>query len=259
MLRMRPLGEADRIVTLFSRERGKLSAVAKGVRKTRSKFGARLDFFSRVSLMLHEGKSLDVITSVQIVRAIWEKLVDPDTFALASYVAETIDALCETDFAVPDLYDTLCEFQNALARPGDRDLLLAAVDLRMLGALGFTPELEACARCGATLGARPLSGGRAWLSPEAGGLVCNACVRQMREAHETFDRVHGAFSVGAKEFTALRALGGVPFDNLGASGKGTPLHRATRAFIENHMGRRSRALTVVGAGTKFERSAARKA
>src|ERR1700687_5466995 len=125
---MRALGEADRIITLFSRELGKQSAVARGARKIQSKFGARLDFFSRVALMLHTGKSLDVITSVQTVKSIWEELVDPDAFAAASYVAESIDALSEPDLAVPELYDALCELHVALARKVDRESFFTALE-----------------------------------------------------------------------------------------------------------------------------------
>jgi len=88
VLRMRPLGEADRILTLFSRERGKLTGVAKGVRKTQSKFGARLEFMARSALLLHTGRSLDVITSARLVSGAWEQLVIPEVYSLASYLAE---------------------------------------------------------------------------------------------------------------------------------------------------------------------------
>lgn len=256
---MRPLGEADRIVTLFSRERGKQSAVAKGARKTQSKFGARLDFFSRVALMLHEGKSLDVITSVQTVKAIWEQLVDPDAYAAASYVAETIDSLCEPDLAVPELYETLCEFQDALAERVDRDRLLAAADLRILSALGFAPELDACARCGAMLGQRPLVGGRAHLSPQAGGLLCTACTHELRTDRQAAVAAGGLLSLSAAEFARLRALRDTPLKKIDASDGHTQLQRVTRALIEYQTGRRSKALSVEGAGSRLARSTARKA
>lgn len=266
MLRMRPLGEADRIIVLFSRERGKINAVAKGARKPRSKFGGRLDFFTRVNLMLHAGRSLDVVTGAQTVRAIWEQLVDPDAFSAASYVAEVVDALCEVDMAVPDLYDALCEFQDALAKPGDIDTLLAAMDLKVLGALGFTPELDACARCGAVLGARPLSGGRAWLSPQAGGLLCTACVRSLRA--DSAGSSGELISVAASDFARLRALrdslagdrertpatlaGGDQGAHLPtpAPSKGVVLTRITRSFVEQQMGRRSKVHESARARTK---------
>jgi len=251
---MRALGEADRIVTIFSRERGKQSAVARGARKIQSKFGARLDFFSRVALMLHSGKSLDVITSVQTVKSIWEELVDPDAFAAASYVAETIDALSEPDLAVSELYDALCEFQIALAGHVDRDALLAAMDLRLLGALGFAPEFESCARCGAVLGRRPLKGGRAHLSPQAGGLLCDACVRELRSDPTATAAGGGMLSMSAAEFGRLRALRETPLEKIEDHGKRSQLHRITQAFVEYQMGRRSKALSVVGPQTKLQKS-----
>ena len=259
MLRMRALGEADRIVTLFSRERGKQSAVARGVRKIQSKFGARLDFFSRVALMLHTGKSLDVITSVQTVKSIWEELVDPDAFAAASYVAESIDALSELDLAVPELYDALCEFQVALALKVDRDSLLTAMDLRVLGALGFAPEFESCARCGAVLGRRPLKGGRAHLSPQACGLLCDTCTRELHMDPKAAAAAGGLLSMSAPEFARLRALRATPLAAIESHGTRSHLHRITQAFVEYQMGRRSKALSVAEPQTKLQRSTSRRA
>jgi len=265
VLRRRPLGEADRIITLFSRERGKLAAVAKSARKSHSKFGARLDFFTRVQVSLHAGRSLDVITAVQSVKSIWDQLVDPETFALVSYVAEVVDALCETDLAIPDLYAVLCELQAALALGlVNRDLLMAAADLRMLGALGLAPELDACARCGAALGQRPLHGGRALLSPQAGGLLCNTCLREIRASGESSE-ARGLFPISARDFAALRAARTQSMAAIVQSEPGphprvdARVHKATHAFVEYQLGRRSKALAVGGADSKFERSAARRA
>ena len=263
VLRMRALGEADRIVTLFSRERGKQSAVARGARKPQSKLGAQLDFFSRVALVLHPGRSLDVITSVHSTGSVWERLVDPDTFAAASYVAEAIDALSEPDLAVPELYESLCQYRAALAGPMDRDALLAAMDLRILSALGFAPELEGCARCGTALGRRPLSGGRAHLSPQACGLVCERCTRELRADPHAAAAAGGLLSLSAADFARLRALRELP---LGSGGdrdeqrqSGARVHRVTRAFVEYQMGRRSRALAVVGAASKLVLATRRRA
>jgi len=264
VLRRRPLGEADRIITLFSRERGKLSAVAKSSRKAHSKFGARLDFFTRAQLSLHTGRSLDVITAVQNVKSIWDQLVEPDTYALASYVAEVIDALCEPDLAIPELYTTLCETQDALGfGHHNRDLLMAVTDLRILGALGLAPELDACARCGSPLGGRPLRAGRATLSPQAGGLLCSSCLGEIRASGEGGE-ARGLFSVNASDFKALRAARSQPLlatvqQVEGEQKSDARLHKATHAFVEFHLGRRSKALAVGGADAKFERRALRRA
>src|SRR4029077_12183949 len=145
VLRRRPLGEADRILTLLSRERGKISAVAKGVRKTQSKFGARLDFFNRAIVTLHQGRSLDIVTGATSVGGAWERVVDPDVFAFLSYLATAIDDLSEPGMAIPELFDVLCKTHDALAAGVTPGALAAAVDLQILGALGLTPELSACA------------------------------------------------------------------------------------------------------------------
>ena len=249
-LRLRPGGEADRIVSLFTRERGKVAAVAKGVRKPHSKFGGRLDFFMRGRVTLHAGKSLDVVTGVVSLPSVWERLVDPDVFTAASYVAEVIDSLCEPEMAVPAIYDLLCEFQDSLAattavdRKPQLDVLLAAADLRMLSAFGLAPELDACARCGSPLGNRPLASGRAMLSPHAGGLLCSSCVKQLRGEGAEGD-VRDMFSISAPALAALRALRHADFSKLPANGAAS-LQRATRSFVEYQMGRKSKALSASG-------------
>src|SRR5215469_6800563 len=97
VLRGRNLGEADRIFTLFTSERGKLDAVAKGVRRTKSQFAGRLEFLTEAAFTMHGGRSLDVITGATILHSEWERLVEPKCFAAAGLVAELIDAFCEPD------------------------------------------------------------------------------------------------------------------------------------------------------------------
>lgn len=257
MLRTRPLGEADRIVILFSKDRGKIDAVARGARRPASAFGGRLEFFTRVDVMLHAGRSLDTITSARIVNGIWEQLVDPERFAAASYVAEVIDALCEPGLAVPELYEALCAFQAALAVSTDFETLLTVMNLRILSALGVSPELDACARCGAVLGKRPLVGGRAWLSPQAGGLLCTACVQSVREG--TADMKSDLLSVAAADLAKLRTWREASLDpaatlEAGARSKAAAAERASRAFVEHQMGRRSRAKSPGRVRTKVSKA-----
>jgi DNA repair protein RecO (recombination protein O) len=246
VLRLRPLGEADRILTLFSRERGKLHAVAKGSRKTQSRFGARLDFFSHASLSLHTGRSLDIVTGVRSVAGaprIWEQLVEPETFALASYVCEVIDALSEPDLAVPDLFELLRELQAAIGEGVPAADLAPAVDLRLLAALGLTPELDACARCGAALGKRPLAGGRARLSPGSGGLVCSRCAVEEKALGSSTGQ-GATYSVSATELMLLRGLRTMPFAALRELPDVARVRRVTRPFVEYQLGRRSKSLTI---------------
>lgn len=260
VLRMQPLGEADRILTLFSRERGKLRAVAKGVRRTQSKFGARLDFFSRANMALHTGRNLDVITSAASIAGVWEALVDPDVYAFVSYVAEVVDGLSEPGLPVPEVYDLLCEIEGVLAdgrakaemEPVEsraaRDLgrvvesLRPVFDLKLLAALGFGIGLDACARCGTPLGRRPFAGGRAALSPEAGGLVCRRCLDlgsgDEDDTHRTFTIVRTT----PAEFELLRRATDVAFTDALEEPELGRLARITQAFVQYQLGHSSRAL-----------------
>lgn len=243
VLRLRPLGEADRILTLFTRERGKLSAVAKGSRKTQSKFGARLDFFARSLLTLHAGRSLDIITSASLVAGSWERLVDPDTYAFASYVAEVIDTMCEPEMPLSDLYELLVELQDSLGDAGvNAHGLRAVFDLRALSVLGFGLELDACARCGTALGRRPFAGGRAALSPEAGGLVCRQCLDSGASGDGEVRRDLHVVRISGGEFELLKTARDLPFADVAELPELAPLARVTEAFMQHHLGRASRAL-----------------
>jgi DNA repair protein RecO (recombination protein O) len=242
VLRRRPLGEADRILTLFSRERGKLSGVAKGVRKTQSKFGARLDFFNRAIITLHSGRSLDIVTGASSVGGAWERIVDPDAFAFASYVAEVVDDLCEPGLAVPELFDVMCEAHDALAAGIAPGVIAAAVDLKMLAALGFAPELEACARCGDALRRRPLAGGKATLSPAAGGLICRRCAQEPSAFEAPGRPGERSLVVSAGELAALRTVGAARLSDLAGQNAFSSLSTITNSFVQYHLGRRSKSL-----------------
>lgn len=264
VLRLRPLGEADRALTLFSRERGKLHAAAKGARKARSKFAGRLDFFRRAFVTLHTGRSFDVVTGVrsapgaQLAASAWRHLVEPDAFALASYAAEVIEALSEPDLAVPDLFELLCELEAVIAAGTPVAALGPALDLRLLAAFGLAPQLDGCARCGSPLGERPLSGGRATLSPHAGGLLCRRCaIESVAETKRESLRTRGhAVSASAAEVRAIRALRGMPLAHVAQHAELARLRRITRAFVEYQLGRRSHALSVDDARPRRRVSAA---
>jgi DNA repair protein RecO (recombination protein O) len=176
VLRARPLGEADRILRLFTSERGKLDAVAKGVRRAKSHFAGRLEFGNECDLQMHHGRSLDVIVSADIVNAPWERLVEPDRFAVAHLVAELIDAFCEPDLAMPDVYDLLSGMIGAIAASDLPRSLVPRFSLRLLSALGLEPPVDACVRCG-----RAFEGQRAWADAQAGGFIGPCCREAWRD------------------------------------------------------------------------------
>jgi DNA repair protein RecO (recombination protein O) len=176
VLRSLRLGEADRIVHLYTRERGRIGAVAKGIRKTKSRFGGRLEPLSYVALQLHQGSGeLQTVTGVDLVRA--HNAVREDQYRLnvgligaeAMLRLFTEQERNERAFiALTRFLDALEEAGAAASRPA-LDPLALAFQLKLLWLSGYLPHLTSCAECGAE--DAPLVG----YSPQAGGAVCRAC------------------------------------------------------------------------------------
>jgi len=226
VLRGRNLGEADKIFTLFTRARGKIDAVAKGVRRIKSQNAGRLEFLTEAALTMHAGRNLDVITGATILHSEWEGIVQPGAFAAANVVAELVDAFCEPDFAQAEIYELLAGAVHALAVAERPSELLPRFELRLLDVLGVLPSLDSCVRCGDLLeGARHV-----WLDPSAGGLVCDAC--------------HAGGEAGrldADEIANIRALA-APRARRGATTSALPnVARAVDALLVYHLGKRAKA------------------
>lgn len=168
VLRTAKLGEADRIVTLFTERHGKVRAVAKGVRRTKSRFGGRLEPFMRVDLLLGEGRTFDTISQAESLAAYAGAIVgDVDSYAAANAIAETLNDLAGTEHEpAPAQYRLLVGALHALAtcRHAPRDIAWSYI-LRALSMAGWTPRLDSCVVCGTT---RDLC----FFSPAAGGMMC---------------------------------------------------------------------------------------
>ncbi|HEV2373083.1 MAG TPA: DNA repair protein RecO [Streptosporangiaceae bacterium] len=177
VLRTQDLGEADRIVTLLTRRTGRVRAVAKGVRRTKSRFGARLEPFTHVDLMLYTGRSLDVVTQADTVRAYGEQLW-PD---YPRYTTGTAMLEATERFTTVEKEPVLRQFLllvgglRALAEGEHQPrLVLDAYLLRSLSVAGYAPALEECAVCGSGDVAFSDGKSRVFAIP-AGGLTCHAC------------------------------------------------------------------------------------
>ncbi|MDO5091963.1 MAG: DNA repair protein RecO [Propionibacteriaceae bacterium] len=170
VLRTWKLGEADRIVGLFTRQHGKVRAVAKGVRKTSSKFGARLEPFSHIDVQLARGRgALETITQVE---SLHPSLLggDYDQFCAAQVMVEAADRLVAEDH-MPSLSQYRLLLGGLLALRRGELPLTAVVDsylLRGMAVAGWAVSTEACAGCGQTEQLR-------WFSPQMGGVVCPDC------------------------------------------------------------------------------------
>lgn len=173
VLRTHPLGEADRIITLLTRRHGKVRAVAKGVRRTGSRFGARLEPFGLIDVQLHTGRTLHTVTQVVTIETFAEGISsDYARYTAASAMLETTDRL--TDEVVdPNAQQFLLlvgALRTAAAGRIPPSLVLDAFLLRTLAHAGWAPDLRTCALCGA-------EGPHHAYDVAAGGLVCSACRR----------------------------------------------------------------------------------
>lgn len=169
VLRTMKLGEADRIVTFLTQGSGKVRAVAKGVRKTKSRFGARLEPFTHVDLVLYQGRELDIVTQAQIISAFGEIRLDYGRFAAGEVILEATDRIAQERERSVRTFMLLLGALRALSLPDEEPSVVADSFLLRLAALaGFSPSLDACAVCG-----RP--GPHERFSVGQGGMVCETC------------------------------------------------------------------------------------
>lgn len=147
VLRTYKLGEADRIVVLATKANGKVRAVAKGVRKTKSRFGARLEPLSYVSLQLYEGRNLDTITQAETIDSFRAIREDLDRYGSAVGVLEVVDQIAMEREVDPRRFAMLVGVLRTIAE-NDNPLVVPAFYLKVLAHEGFQPEVEACVSCG---------------------------------------------------------------------------------------------------------------
>lgn len=230
VLSSRPLGEADRIVTLFTKELGRVDAVVKGVRRTKSRWGGRLEPFGLVDLVLFRGRSLFTVTSAQLVGANIRLREDREAMAAAALACEASAGLFAE--AEPEerafnlLARTLREADVGFAGPARRAPLVLGAFIKLLGEAGYLPVLDQCAACGATDGlALAFSAAR-------GGLVCERCL-------------HEGVPITPVAVAALRQALGLPLAELRALPGDEAVEEALRhlhALYAYHTGAQLRSL-----------------
>lgn len=236
VLRTHRLGETDRIVTLLLEGRGKVRAVAKGVRRPGSRIGARLEPFSHVDLELHEGRSLDIVRQVESIETNEVLRRDDRLHAAASVMTELVDTVATEGHRDPALLLQLRAGLAALvADPDSAAVFVDAFLLRAASVVGFPVLTGACARCRAP-------GPHPWLSVVGGGTLCDDCAGE------------GTRRVDADVVEAVRLLGDDgSWQALPELARERPDARATagsyaRAFVEHHLDRRLRSYDAVDRG-----------
>jgi DNA repair protein RecO (recombination protein O) len=189
VIRRRDWGEADRLLTLYTRERGKIQAVAKGARKPTSRKSGHIELFTRTKLLIARSRSIDIITQAETSEAYRRLRESLETSTLAHYFAELLDRFtgeAETDHA---LFDLLSLALAWLCEADDSRLVARYYELRLLELAGFRPELHHCPSCRKQL--EPL---KSYFSSAQGGVLCPTCGAGRRDA----------FALSLKAFKVLR-------------------------------------------------------
>jgi len=165
------LRDADRLVTVLTPEEGKVGAVAKGARRPRSKLAASVQPLTQACFMFYRGRSLDTITQAEVVNSFRPLRRDLDRLTHAAYAAELAGEVARERDPASELYRLLVATWEALASAdlGDLEVITRRFELGLLQVAGYCPTLDGCSGCGKRLG--PFL-----FSPEAGGLVCPACM-----------------------------------------------------------------------------------
>ena len=239
VLRAIAYGEADAVVHLLVRGRGRVSAFARGARSSRKRFGGALEPFQRVEALLaeREGQELWALREARVVEGHGRLREDLHRIAHAGYAAELIHELTRAGQPADALFALLEEFLTRLEAGAATSSRLRALELLALEAAGFAPELRACARCGSEVPA-----GRAAFDPDAGGLICVSCARQARPLALS----HGARAalwqlrvggLGAADAPSSADGSGRPADAAAFEDACAQAHRPLRLFLHHHLGR----------------------
>jgi DNA repair protein RecO (recombination protein O) len=219
VLRSLRYGEADRILHLYTLNRGRVSAIAKGVRRARSRFGGRLEPFFRLQVELHEGRSeLLTVTGAHTIDAHARLRTDARALDAAARACDAVGRLFETSEPHPGVYHLLCRKLALLdERPAGATRAAAlAFRLKLLLAAGLAPQLAACASCGEPEHLVGFSG-------QAGGVVCGAC-----EA--------GSFPLGREAYGFMTTALGFPLAQAPQAEESAlgQVERAIAATLEHH-------------------------
>jgi len=197
VLRRKDFGEADRLLTLFTPEEGKIRVLAKGIRKPRSRKAGHLELYTRSNLLLAKGRDMDIITQAATVEAYRPMREDLLRSTYGSYCIELLDRFTPDEAENKPLYDLLAEALGWLSQTNDLALVTRYYELQLLGMSGYQLELFNC-----VVGGEKIIAEDQFFSPADGGVVCPHC-GETRE---------GAFRISLSALKVLRHMMRSPYE-----------------------------------------------
>ena len=170
VLRHMPMGEADRLVTLLTPRYGKVRAVAKGVRRIKSRMGGTLEQLTRINALIRRGRNLDTISQAETLASNLPLRENLWKTTCGMFMAELVDKFTQEGQESSGIYAHLCESLDALGSGTDPEMVLCHFQLGLLLLTGFQPELRRCVSCGMSL--KPTAN---FFSHSPGGVICPTC------------------------------------------------------------------------------------
>lgn len=214
------LGESDRILTLLSRDRGVVKAIAKGVRKPGSRLGASIDVFARIRFMLARGRDLDIVTSAELIERPADLHADLERLSYASHLAEVTQRVVQEGQENAQLYDLLAASVSSLDTGGNSFVIARHFELAVLTIVGYRLDPFHCVHCGAVL-QQQIN----YLGNEDGGFLCTTCTTNGRRGTEV--------SVNAQK--VLRTIDQGGYDTASALDLDPGLQREVEVLLRGYM------------------------
>lgn len=178
IIRRHKFSEADRLLTIFTSEFGKVRAIAKGAMRPGSKLGGNVELLTHSQLMLARGRNLDIVTQAQSLDIFLPIRDSLELMSYGFYLCELVDAFTEEDVEDRELFTLLLSTLRGLEAAQDGERIVRYFELRLLGHLGYRPQLQKCANCGS-----PLMPEVNYFSPAQGGALCRGCGYPDMAAH----------------------------------------------------------------------------
>jgi len=192
------LGEADKIITLITEAEGKIAAVAKGIRRTKSRFGARLEPFTNLNLIFYKGRNLSTITSADIIKVYDGVTGELDRIDYGYAMLELVDKLSVEGQSDPRIYNMLAKSLDLLSRTDNgKRLVLSTFDIKLLAFSGFLPNINECTGCSSKTGLTDFSFTQ-------GGILCKRCA----------DSDPSSININGDTIELMRSLLLTPFKGL---------------------------------------------
>lgn len=163
-------GEKDRILTVYTKDYGKLSAVAKGCRRPGSKLSGPSEPLVHSKMLFAKGRDLDILTQAEVRDSFPAIRTNMDTVAHALYILELVDKFTEERQPNPELFDLLLSALYVLESGTNPEITIRYFELHLLNILGYEPHFETCLNCGKVLATKPIA-----FSPSVGGMLCRDC------------------------------------------------------------------------------------